>query len=62
MPIAMVRGATGEVALTRDRLALPPWRFADRLPPPVPSRWRLSRASGAASPRLVAVLASTFST
>jgi uncharacterized protein (DUF885 family) len=38
MPIAMVRARLARVPLTRDRLAPPPWRFADRLPPPVPSR------------------------
>jgi len=38
MPIALVRARLARVPLTRDRLALPPWRFADRLPPPVPSR------------------------
>ena len=38
MPIAMVRARLARVPLTRDGLAPPPWRFADRLPPPVPSR------------------------
>jgi hypothetical protein len=36
MPIAMVRARLAKVPLTRDGAAA--WRFADRLPPPVPAR------------------------
>ena len=36
MPIAMVRVRLAKLALTRDGAA--PWRFADRLPAPVPAR------------------------
>jgi uncharacterized protein (DUF885 family) len=36
MPIAMVRARLAKLALTRDGAA--PWRFADRLPAPVPAR------------------------
>ena len=34
MPIAMVRARLEQLPLTRD--GLPPWRFADQLPPPMP--------------------------
>jgi uncharacterized protein (DUF885 family) len=37
MPIAMVRARLAGVPLTRNGLA-PPWRFAERLPPALPSR------------------------
>ena len=38
MPIAMVRARLANVPLTREGAA--PWRFADHLPPPVPSPQR----------------------
>ena len=34
MPIAMVRARLEKLPLTRD--GLPPWKFADQLPPPIP--------------------------
>jgi len=36
MPIAMVRARLAKLTLTRDGPA--PWKFADKLPPPVPAR------------------------
>jgi hypothetical protein len=34
MPIALVRARLLKIAVTRD--GPPPWRFADKLPPPLP--------------------------
>jgi uncharacterized protein (DUF885 family) len=35
MPIAMIRARLEKLQLTAS--GAPPWRFADRLPPPVPA-------------------------